>query len=61
MTTQITRVESDLGQPLLKRAERGRVMQLTSFGERVADAAREALGGKGPTARGEAPTQLRDG
>ncbi|MET9801915.1 LysR family transcriptional regulator [Streptomyces sp. NPDC006368] len=42
-TTQITRLERDLGQPLLERAERGRSMRPTPFGKRVVAAAREIL------------------
>lgn len=38
-TTQIIRLERDLGQPLLERAERGRPMQLPPVGSLVADAA----------------------
>ncbi|WTF83126.1 LysR family transcriptional regulator [Streptomyces sp. NBC_01594] len=43
LTTQITRLERDLGQPLLERAERGRAMRPTPFGKRVVAAAREIL------------------
>ncbi|MDF3291331.1 TniQ family protein [Streptomyces silvisoli] len=41
LTTQIARLEQELGQPLLERAERGRAMQLTPFGQRVTVAARK--------------------
>ncbi|WP_231976000.1 helix-turn-helix domain-containing protein [Streptomyces sp. 3214.6] len=43
LTTQITHLERDLGQPLLERAERGRAMTATPFGKRVVAAAREIL------------------
>lgn len=39
LVTQINRLERDLGQTLLERAERGRAMELTSFGEAVIAAA----------------------
>ncbi|MDG9728786.1 helix-turn-helix domain-containing protein [Streptomyces sp. DH41] len=42
LTTQIIRLERDLGRPLLERAERGRGMKLTPFGRRVVDAAQSA-------------------
>jgi len=38
LTAQIARLESDLGQALLERAERGRPMKPTQFGKRVAGA-----------------------
>ncbi|WP_234392321.1 LysR family transcriptional regulator [Streptomyces sp. WM6378] len=60
LTTQITRLENDLGQPLLKRAERGPATRLTPFGERVVEAAGEEFGGKGAATRGNGPTQPRD-
>ncbi|MFL4905531.1 LysR family transcriptional regulator [Streptomyces sp. MMS24-I2-30] len=41
LVTQINRLERDLGQPLLKRAERGTAMKLTPFGKRVVTAARK--------------------
>jgi DNA-binding transcriptional LysR family regulator len=43
LSSQITRLERDLGQPLLERAERGRPMKPTAFGRRVATAAIAAL------------------
>ncbi|MFB7654190.1 MULTISPECIES: TniQ family protein [unclassified Streptomyces] len=43
LTTQIARLERDLGQPLLERAERGRAMKLTTFGRRVATESEAAL------------------
>ncbi|MFD7616672.1 TniQ family protein [Streptomyces sp. NPDC059802] len=43
LAAQITRLEQDLGSPLLERAARGRPMQLTPFGSRVAEAVRELL------------------
>jgi DNA-binding transcriptional LysR family regulator len=39
LVTQINRLERDLGQALLERAERGRSMKLTPFGETVMAAA----------------------
>ncbi|MFF4169835.1 TniQ family protein [Streptomyces sp. NPDC001744] len=44
LVTQINRLEADLGQPLFERAERGRAMRLTAFGEEVAAAARNIRG-----------------
>ncbi|MEU6943986.1 LysR family transcriptional regulator [Streptomyces sp. NPDC046316] len=41
LVTQINRLEQDLGQPLLERAERGRPMQLTPIGRKVVTAARQ--------------------
>ncbi|MFD3723355.1 LysR family transcriptional regulator [Streptomyces sp. NPDC058674] len=41
LSVQISRLERDLGQPLL---ERGRAMRLTAFGEEVATAARKIRG-----------------
>ncbi|MFJ1546838.1 LysR family transcriptional regulator [Streptomyces sp. NPDC088246] len=41
LTAQITRLERELGQPLLERAERGRPMKPTQFGKRVADAVKK--------------------
>ncbi|MFF4054011.1 LysR family transcriptional regulator [Streptomyces chartreusis] len=41
LTTQINRLERDLGQPLLERAERGRRMQPTQLGASVAAAVRQ--------------------
>lgn len=38
LTAQIARLEGDLGQALLERAERGRPMKPTPFGKRVAAA-----------------------
>ncbi|WP_308315912.1 LysR family transcriptional regulator [Streptomyces sp. CC228A] len=35
LVTQINRLERDLGEALLERAERGRAMKLTPFGEKV--------------------------
>ncbi|MFF9757717.1 hypothetical protein C1708_32895 [Streptomyces sp. DH-12] len=46
LTAQIIRLERDLGQPLLERAERGRAMQPTPFGRKVA-AAVEVLRSRG--------------
>ncbi|WP_406495750.1 LysR family transcriptional regulator [Streptomyces sp. NBC_00846] len=43
LVIQINRLEKDLGQPLLERAERGRTMRLTPFGKRVAAAAKTIL------------------
>ncbi|WP_327241326.1 LysR family transcriptional regulator [Streptomyces sp. NBC_01320] len=40
LVIQINRLERDLGQPLLERAERGRAMKLTTFGDEVATAIR---------------------
>jgi transposase-like protein len=40
---QIQRLEKDLGQQLLERAERGHPMKLTPFGHKVATATRETL------------------
>ncbi|MHA7957308.1 LysR family transcriptional regulator [Streptomyces sp. L500] len=59
LSTQITRLERDLGQPLLERAERGRAMKLTSFGKRVVTAARKILHGGHTTAvrRGALPVK----
>ncbi|MFF6780977.1 LysR family transcriptional regulator [Streptomyces sp. NPDC012510] len=37
-TTQINRLERDLGRPLIERAERGRRMRPTPFGRKVAAA-----------------------
>jgi hypothetical protein len=42
-------LEADLGQPLFARAERGRAMKLTAFGEEVVAAARN-IGGRGKDA-----------
>jgi hypothetical protein len=39
VVTQINRLERDLGQALFERAERGRAMKLTSFGETIVAAA----------------------
>ncbi|MFI2350647.1 LysR family transcriptional regulator [Streptomyces sp. NPDC019443] len=39
LVIQINRLERDLGQPLLERAERGRAMKLTASGKEVAAAA----------------------
>ncbi|WP_225080677.1 LysR family transcriptional regulator [Streptomyces sp. CoT10] len=39
LVTQINRLERDLGQALFERAERGRAMKLTPFGETVTAAA----------------------
>ncbi|MFF3137719.1 helix-turn-helix domain-containing protein [Streptomyces mirabilis] len=36
LVNQINRLERDLGQPLLERAQRGRAMELTTFGNKVA-------------------------
>ncbi|WP_437079304.1 LysR family transcriptional regulator [Streptomyces sp. enrichment culture] len=44
--TSVIRLERDLGQPLLERAERGRAMQPTPFGRKVA-AAVEVLRSRG--------------
>lgn len=44
LTTQINRLERDLGRPLIERAERGRRMRPTPFGRKVA-AATERLTG----------------
>ncbi|WP_254407189.1 TniQ family protein [Streptomyces sp. GMY02] len=41
LNAQITRLEGDLGQALLERAERGRPMKPTPFGKRVAAAVRK--------------------
>ncbi|WP_179775807.1 LysR family transcriptional regulator [Amycolatopsis endophytica] len=43
LSTQIKRLEHDLGGELLVRAERGRPMQLTPFGNKVAAAIRASL------------------
>lgn len=47
LTTQINRLERDLGQPLIERAERGRKMRPTPFGRRVAAAAKRLSGSGG--------------
>ena len=39
LVTQVGRLEKDIGQPLLERAERGRPMKLTATGEELAEAA----------------------
>lgn len=44
LTNQIRILEQDPGQPLLKRAERGRAMQATECGQQVADAVGEVPG-----------------
>lgn len=44
LVIQINRLEKDLGQPLLERAERGRAMKLTVFGKKVAAADRSIRG-----------------
>ncbi|MFM9592604.1 LysR family transcriptional regulator [Streptomyces scabiei] len=41
LVTQINRLEEDLGQPLLERAERDRAMKLPRFGKRFVTAARK--------------------
>ncbi|MBV9026170.1 MAG: TniQ family protein [Streptomycetaceae bacterium] len=41
LVAQIIRLERDLGQPLIERAERGRRMRPTPFGRRIAAAARQ--------------------
>ncbi len=41
LVIQINRLERDLGQPLLERAQRGTAMKLTRFGKRVVAAARK--------------------
>ncbi|MEU2867791.1 LysR family transcriptional regulator [Streptomyces olivoreticuli] len=43
LVIQINRLEQDLGQPLLERAERGRAMKPTPFGKRVATAIRKSV------------------
>ncbi|MFJ3643771.1 LysR family transcriptional regulator [Streptomyces sp. NPDC090108] len=45
LVTQINRLEKDLGQPLIERAERGRRMRPTRFGRRVAAAVRKSGSG----------------
>lgn len=55
LVIQINRLERDLGQPLFERAERGRAMKLTPFGEEFAAAARNIRGqGKGMALQSEA-------
>ncbi|WSB48922.1 TniQ family protein [Streptomyces cellulosae] len=44
LTTQINRLEKDLGRPLIERAERGRRMRPTPFGRKVAAAAKRFIG-----------------
>ncbi|WP_405630658.1 TniQ family protein [Streptomyces sp. NBC_01174] len=44
LVIQINRLEQDLGKVLIERAERGRAMKLTPFGEEVAAAARNIRG-----------------
>ncbi|MFJ7591510.1 TniQ family protein [Streptomyces sp. NPDC097617] len=44
LVIQINRLEKDLGQLLIERAERGRAMKLTAFGKKVAAAARNIQG-----------------
>ncbi|WP_229867230.1 helix-turn-helix domain-containing protein [Streptomyces gelaticus] len=44
LTTQINRLERDLGRPLIERAERGRRMRPTPFGRRVAAATKRLIG-----------------
>ncbi|MEU2131464.1 LysR family transcriptional regulator [Streptomyces sp. NPDC018352] len=44
LTTQINRLEKDLGRPLIERAERGRRMRPTPFGRKVAAAAKRLIG-----------------
>ncbi|GAA1893781.1 TniQ family protein [Streptantibioticus ferralitis] len=44
LTTQINRLERDLGRPLIERAERGRRMRPTPFGRKVAVAAKRLIG-----------------
>ncbi|MFD9861599.1 TniQ family protein [Streptomyces alboflavus] len=40
LVTQINRLERDLGQPLIERAQRGQPMRPTAFGTKIVDAAR---------------------
>lgn len=47
LTTQINRLEKDLGRPLIERAERGRRMRPTPFGRKVAAAAKRLIGPDG--------------
>jgi len=49
LTTQINRLERDLGGKLLERAERGRSMALTALGAKVAQAVRQASGVRAAT------------
>ncbi|MEV7865361.1 TniQ family protein [Streptomyces sp. NPDC088124] len=44
LTTQINRLERDLGRPLIERAERGRRMRPTPFGRKVAAATKRLIG-----------------
>ncbi|MFG2329836.1 LysR family transcriptional regulator [Streptomyces sp. NPDC048604] len=44
LVIQINRLEADLGEPLFERAERGRAMKLTPFGEKVIAAIRTMPG-----------------
>ncbi|WP_345667515.1 LysR family transcriptional regulator [Streptomyces similanensis] len=44
LTTQINRLERDLGRPLIERTERGRKMRPTPFGRKVAAAAKRLIG-----------------
>ncbi|MFI2377965.1 TniQ family protein [Streptomyces sp. NPDC018964] len=44
LTTQINRLERDLGRPLIERAERGRKMRPTPFGRKVAAAVKRLIG-----------------
>ncbi|WLQ68969.1 MULTISPECIES: helix-turn-helix domain-containing protein [Streptomyces] len=47
LTTQINRLEKDLGRPLIERAERGRRMRPTPYGRKVAAAAKRLIGPDG--------------
>ncbi|MDV9199306.1 LysR family transcriptional regulator [Streptomyces sp. Wh19] len=47
LTTQVNRLERDLGRPLIERAERGRKMRPTPFGRKVAAAAKRLTGSGG--------------
>ncbi|MYX14977.1 LysR family transcriptional regulator [Streptomyces sp. SID8374] len=53
LVVQINRLEADLGQSLFERAERGRAMKLTVFGEEVVAAARNLGRGKDGTLQSE--------